>query len=324
MPPWLRAMPLLFAIMVLASGCEGKAPDDDGRPQGDGDAAAGPDSDGDGDSDTDTDADTDADGDTDAISPLLPEPTGPCPEFVSGDLIFSPSGIEIQRSAHVWISDQAETKDGPLLLYWHATGSGPTEAVYGLGSNVIAEVKAQGGLVVAPVPDPAAGTYEWFLVSGLQEDDLLLMDEIVACAIEKVGVDTRRIHTLGMSAGGLNTAQASFRRSNYIASAVTYSGGISYLAPAIQNEENRFAAMIFHGGDDDVYVLDFQDTSEAFLRMLQENGHFAFVCNHGRGHTIPADATGSVWRFFQDHPFGTDPSPYEGGLPEGFASYCSL
>ena len=36
----------------------------------------------------------------------------------------------------------------------------------------------------------------------------------------------------------------------------------------------------------------------------------------------PAQA--SVWQFFQDHPYGTDPSPYAGGLPAGFFADCAL
>jgi len=52
-------------------------------------------------------------------------------------------------------------------------------------------------------------------------------------------------------------------------------------------------------------------------------GHFAAICDHGGGHTYPGEPD-SVWQFFQDHPWGTVPSPYEGGLPAGFASSCSL
>ena len=42
------------------------------------------------------------------------------------------------------------------------------------------------------------------------------------------------------------------------------------------------------------------------------------------GHTIPTDARDSIGQFFDDHPFGTTPSPYAGGLPGGFPGYCSL
>jgi hypothetical protein len=36
------------------------------------------------------------------------------------------------------------------------------------------------------------------------------------------------------------------------------------------------------------------------------------------------DAIDSVWRFFQDHPWNTVPSPYATGLPASFPSYCAV
>jgi len=60
------------------------------------------------------------------------------------------------------------------------------------------------------------------------------------------------------------------------------------------------------------------------VQALKSAGHFAILCNHGMGHTIPFAATASVGRFLADHPFGTDPSPYGGGLPQGFPSYCTI
>lgn len=119
------------------------------------------------------------------------------------------------RDVRVWISDAAKTLDGPLLFYWHGTNSSPiTEPPYGIGAANVAALKEKGGIIVAPFHDPAAGTFPWFLTTGSgPEDDLRVADEVVACAIEKVGIDIRRIHSMGMSAGGLQTTQMSYRRS---------------------------------------------------------------------------------------------------------------
>jgi len=253
----------------------------------------------------------------------LPEPQGECPDFVDGTVTVNPSVGA--RDVRVWISSAADSLDGPLVFYWHGTGSSPQEVQWGLGSSTIDAILDMGGMVVAPTSDPDSGQWPWYLVSGNREDDLLVADEVLACAIEKVGVDTRRIHTLGMSAGGLHTAQMSLRRSNYIASAVTYSGGIIYGTPPNADPSNKFAAMIFHGGETDVVSgADFEDASNNYKDILTQNGSFAFICNHGGGHTIPQDALPSVWQFLQDHPYGTDPSPYEDGLPQGFPAYCTL
>lgn len=254
---------------------------------------------------------------------MLPAPTGTCPELAAGDVTFAPAGVE-PRAVRLYMSDAAATMDGPLVFYWHGTGSQPEEATYGLGKDYIDEVVAQGGIIVAPYHDPAAGDFPWWLVLGEREDDLLLADEVLACAIDQVGVDVRRIHAAGMSAGGLQTAQMSFRRSGYIASAATYSGGF-IVAPPDQDPANPLSAMIFHGGVDDIVVLSFKQTSERYQAGIEDRGGFAFLCDHGMGHTIPQGAAqASVWSFFHDHPFGTKPSPYADGLPAGFPDYCTL
>jgi predicted esterase len=254
---------------------------------------------------------------------FLPAATGPCPEFVEGKITVTPDGKP--RDVQIWISEAAQSLDGPLIFYWHGTGSSPVvEPPYGIDPANIAAIKDQGGIIAAPFHDPAAGQFPWFLTTGTgPEDDIRVADEILACAIEKVGVDKRRIHSMGMSAGGLQTAQMSYRRSGYLASVVTYSGG-KLGVPPDQDPSNKLAAMIFHGGATDMVVIGFQAISEAYRDDLRSKGHFAFICDHGMGHSIPTDARNSVHQFLQDHPFGTDPSPYVSGLPSGFPSYCSL
>lgn len=254
---------------------------------------------------------------------MLPKPTGSCPALADGDVMFAPAGIE-PRAVRLWLSDAAATMDGPLVFYWHGTGSQPTEATYGLGKTYVDQVVAQGGIIAAPHHDPAAGDFPWWLVLGTREDDLILADEVLACAIEQLGVDVRRIHTAGMSAGGLQTAQMSFRRSGYVASAASYSGGILTMPPD-QDPSNPLSAMIFHGGVGDKVIISFKDASETYKAAIAARGGFAFICDHGMGHTIPqGDAQASVWNFFLDHPFGTRPSPYNEGLPAGFPDYCAL
>lgn len=254
---------------------------------------------------------------------FLPQPTGTCPDFKNGAVTFSPAGIP-PRSVTLYMSDAASSLHGPLLLYWHGTGSQPAEAQYSLLS-AMNDIKAAGGIVAAPSHDPTSTPFPWFYTAGgAKDDDVKVADEIVACAIQKVGIDLRHIHSLGMSAGGLMTTQLSYRRSGYLASVVTYSGG-QIGAPPNQDPSNKFAAMIFHGGTSDVvYGVSFQAASETYLKSLKTAGHFGFICNHGNGHSVPTGDAGSVWQFFQDHPFGTDPSPYVGGLPSGFPSYCAL
>jgi hypothetical protein len=98
-----------------------------------------------------------------------------------------------------------------------------------------------------------------------------------------------------------------------------YSGGS---AGSYQDPNNKFAAMIIHGGANDQVFVNFQQQSIAYRDQLVRDQHFAFLCNHNRGHVIAADAAASIVQFFFDHPYGSVPSPYAGGLPGSFPSYC--
>jgi len=251
----------------------------------------------------------------------IPQPTGTCPDFKAGTITVSPAGIA-PRAVRVWMTDAAKSMHGPVVFYWYATGSSTNEIPYALGTTLTA-IQAAGGIVIAPQADPNAGQFNWYLITTNKEDDLKVADEAIACAEEKIGVDARHIHSMGMSAGALQTVQMSFRRSSYIASVATYSGGVDS-PPPYQDASNKLAAMIFHGGaTDTAYGYDFQAASLRYKDKLVMDGHFAFVCNHGMGHAIP-NAAPSVWTFFQAHGFGVSPSPYAGGLPMGFPTYCAL
>ncbi len=253
----------------------------------------------------------------------LPTPTGACPSFATGNAIFSPAETA-QRTVKLWAGDNPQP-GGMLVLYWHAYGSDPAEASYTLSTPVIDAILANGGVVAAPYPAADVGEFPWFVVNNSpRPDDMLLADEIVACAIER-GIDPRRIHTTGMSAGGLQTVALTMARSRYIASVTSFSGG-AYTTLPFEDPDNHFAAMIVHGGDNDLFggVVNFKTLSLAWFNQLTGNGNFAFLCDHGGDHTIPPGYGPSVANFFFAHPFGTQPSPYVDGLPADFPADCSL
>ncbi|MBA2544771.1 MAG: hypothetical protein H0V17_34320, partial [Deltaproteobacteria bacterium] len=223
-----------------------------------------------------------------SVAPILPSPTGTCPAIVNGDVTFAPAGMPPRLVKLAF--DEAHTGGGDLILYWHATGSSPLEAAYSLGASHD-EVIARGGIIAAPYSDPAAGTFEWFLVNGSPKlDDFLLADEIVACLADRIAA--RHIHSMGMSAGALQTTAFSFMRADYVASVATFSGGIpAGFTPINENPDNKFAALIFDGGaTDNVFGVDFQAASAAYQSLLEAGGHFAARCDHGQGHEIPLDA----------------------------------
>lgn len=261
----------------------------------------------------------------DGLEPDLPIPTKPCPELIDGTVEFHPDGLASPRDVRIWMDPEvAAEKDGPLVFYWYGTGGEPDQALAGVGELGIQEILDLGGIVVAPTHDPGAGVFPWHLVLSEKQDDLLLADEVLACAQEQIGVDPTRIHSLGFSAGALHTAQMSIRRSDYLASVTTYSGGLIFGSmPEFAEQANDFPAMIFHGGQGDVVVVGFKQASEDYAAYLAANDDFSFICDHGMGHTIPPEQD-SVMQFFADHPWGTMPEPYASGLPDGFPAYCTL
>jgi hypothetical protein len=112
------------------------------------------------------------------VGPVIPKPTGPCPRFYNGYVTFAPAGITARRV----LLFTGKGVGGPLVIYWHALGGKPEEVLSGLGRKVIKQITDEGGVVAAPMPDAAAKLYPWYLVNTTREDDLLLTDEIVACA----------------------------------------------------------------------------------------------------------------------------------------------
>ncbi|MFT3772444.1 MAG: hypothetical protein QM820_44180 [Minicystis sp.] len=259
---------------------------------------------------------------TEPPAQFVPKATGSCPELTQGKNTFSPDGVA--RDVLLWIDPaKAAAQDGPLVFFWHGAGGDPSEAPAALG-DAISKITSMGGIVAAPYHDPASSVLPWYLcLGGTNEGDLRVADEILACAISKVGVDMRHIHSVGFSAGAMNTEQFAARRSGYLASIVAYSGA-RLGSVEEQDPDNKYPAMLFFGGPNDQVIVNFADASQSYHDALTEDGHFSFLCNHGKGHTVPSDGRASAFQFLMDHPFGTRPEPYAGGLPASFPSYCSL
>lgn len=243
----------------------------------------------------------------------LPSPKETCQPFVTGDMTFLGSKVKI------WAG--APSGHGPLVFYWYATFSSVAEVASGLGQAAIDDITSQGGVVAAMYTTTGQGqnTGDNVWYTG----DFDVADEIVACAVHEQQIDTRQIHSIGFSAGGLQTGMMAYMRSSYIASVVTYSGGS--FSSTLQDPSNTPDMMCQHGDTgSDVVVIDFAKASAATEADIKSKGGFAVDCNHGGGHLIPAADVPSSWRFMKDHPFKVSPEPYSGGLPAGFPTYCTI
>lgn len=258
--------------------------------------------------------------------PIVPAPSGACPTLTtSGTVMASPAGIA-PRPVQIFVSDAAASADGPVVFFWHGAGGSPAEAEYALGSAAMTAILEAGGIVIAPFHDPSQTFLPWYLSLGDQEDDLLVADEMLGCAAASIGFDETHVHAVGFSAGALHTTKMGFLRASYVASVVTYSGGLTSVrnAPTLDAPDARFAAMLLHGGPSDVVAYSFEETTQNYLEVARAGGHFAFVCDHGMGHTVPAAARESAWAFLEAHAYGAQPPPYAAGLPAGFYAPCTL
>jgi hypothetical protein len=159
--------------------------------------------------------------------------------------------------------------------------------------------------------------------------DLDGMDQLVACGIEKGIIDTARIHVAGYSAGGLETGAAVFARSNYVASAIVYSGGKPFGAGPLADPGHIPAVLGAHGAKGaDALGLDFHDGTIGLEGEIVKLGGFAMDCDdmgdHIGGWFTRAGVGGKAMQFLADHPYNTNPSPYAAQLPAGFPSYCKI
>jgi predicted esterase len=266
-------------------------------------------------------------------SEFVPTPSATCPPFADGSVTFAFGNKS--RNVVLRVSGAASNTEGPLVVVWHPSGQGAVGGLGIVGQSVIDAIVAEGGVVAAPEADPGAGLLSWYYADGLLEsdDDLELLDQIVACAETQLDIDMGRIHLVGFAEGAMQTVHAAAARSGYVASIVAHSTSLQGL-PVEQDPSNRYAAMVLHGGPGDTngdYAFN-QDSalyasqlSDASSQQPFGSSHFTVLCEHGGGAVVADDARAAAWQFLRDHRYGTTPSPYEGGpLPAAFPLYCSI
>jgi poly(3-hydroxybutyrate) depolymerase len=263
--------------------------------------------------------------------PKIPEPSAACPSLMSGTQTI------MDLETRIIAGTPDPNKKGPLLIYWHGTGSSP-EKELGVNSpipgmipkSVQDEIVAEGGMIVAPqsngqTRDGMDVTYVlgvWYTTH-----DFSFADLIAACAVKNYNIDPRRIYTTGCSAGGLMAGNMEMSHDSYLAAVSTNSGGIAVNIGAKLADPSHVSPIMFmHGGADDTVVINFQTASENLADIVKPAGGFVIMCNHMMGHCgAPAELQVAAWQFMKDHPFGIAESPYlKSGLPSSFPSYCQI
>lgn len=259
---------------------------------------------------------------------MLPAISGTCPTIAAGAngtaLTFAGEPVNVFTGSG---------GGGPLVMYWYPTGGSEANAVELLdsefGQTNISAVTGEGGMVVAFGTSNGQGTDTgdgvWFT------GDFTTADQVVACAISQLHIDTSRIFVTGASAGGLQTTWMSYARSGYVAAAVTLSGGLEEVGgfsgtpTTLQDPTNVPSVMAVHGAEgSDVVVIDFAVASAAWEADIATKHGFSMDCNTGGGHVSgPPQILPGMWQFMVDHPFKVSPQPYP-PIPAVYPSYCEI
>ena len=264
------------------------------------------------------DDDDSAASDDDDTAPEWPAPVydGTCPQFTEGlNTGFVSAGAD--RRFRLALPDNPE--GAPVLFTWHWLGGDAQQMMDWLGFGALPE--SEDVIVVAPDSDGYPSEWRWDQASE-DNPDATFFEDILACLVEQWDVDLGRVHTTGMSAGGLWSTWLILNRSEWLASAAPMSGGVFsayYFSPA-----DLIPVMLIWGGPSDLYNgFSFDVATTDFSEDLRADGHFVVECDHDSGHVPPDGAPALTWRFFNEHPKGVT-SPWEEGLPTGLPSYCGL
>lgn len=266
-----------------------------------------------------------------APEPQLPAAPASCPVLQTGTV--NVLGVDVQ----MFVGQKQSDKKGPVLFYWHGTGSFSGEISTFLnttGNPILDEIQSEGGIAASFTATIGTGDNTgnnvWFT------GDYDVADAILACAVQQLNIDTRRIYAAGCSAGGLESGTMALERSSYLAAVIPNSGGhILPVSIPFQDPAHIPAVMTVHGTyDNDVVLIHFSDTSHHLDQEIVGAGGLSLDCEHPNGHcmifsptTIPSadlidEVSRAQWQFLKDHPFGTKVDPYTGGLPAVFPSFC--
>jgi poly(3-hydroxybutyrate) depolymerase len=257
-------------------------------------------------------------------SPKIPQAPESCPTLETGTITVMGQAVSL------WVGTPAPGSGGPVLFYWHGTGGSASEAAIFMATE-ITDVMSEGGI---------AASFDTSLKTGVNTgngvwytDDFKMADEILACALQQLNIDPRRVYTAGCSAGGLQVSAMVYARSSYLAAAMPNSGGTLFAGAFPFDSAHVPSLITTHGAPGtDVYLIDFSQTSATEDKDIASHassstppGGYVVDCNHGGGHcAAPADDIAAQWQFCKDHPFGVSPDPYAGVLPSSFPSYCAF
>jgi len=277
------------------------------------------------------------------LAPLPPKYTGgTCPKLVPGKNTIKSTG-NTRTFLLVVPKDLKADELLPVVFLWHWLG-GSADSFLRKG-EVQAAVDSQRFLAVIP-ESKADMIFRWPFNVGdsekRQEEEYKFFDDMLSCVSEQFKVNRNCVSSAGVSAGALFTSQLAQGRAQYLASAISLSGGVGDAASGLvkpwKSPARKVPMMVLWGGPLDwCAVINFHTSSLNLEAALEKDGNFFIECVHNCKHGEPPMDTpppglskyGSLWRFVFDHPYWLAPgaSPYKtSGIPTGagFPTWCGV
>jgi predicted esterase len=277
------------------------------------------------------------------VAPPPPKYTGgSCPKLVSGKNAFKSTGHD--RTFLLVVPKDLKTDElVPVVFLWHWLG-GSADSFLRKGE---VQAAADSQRFIAVLPESRSDMiFRWPFNVGdsaaRQEEEYKFFDDMLSCVSEQFKVNSNCVSSVGVSAGALFTSQLAQGRAQYLASAISLSGGVGEEGSGVvkpwKTPARKVPMMVLWGGALDwCVVINFHTASLNLENALTKDGNFFLECIHNCKHgeppmdTPPAGLSkyASLWRFVFDHPYWLAPgaSPYKtSGIPTGagFPAWCGI
>ena len=281
-------------------------------------------------------------------------------EGLNENLIVGEGSNELARSFYLRLPENVDSMEKvPVIFIYHGYGDSAKNFERLLSGHVNNETMPF--ILVTPESRddiygfdlsnfPPAGL-EWDMMNitdGSAEGDMF--DAVLECLGKRWKIDEKHIHVSGFSAGAITANSMGLQKADKIASILSYSGayfsdetsrealgeifgmkvGDFFSWPDFAEEHNKYPQVFVYGDKDadswsisGIFTIYFNQMGRLGAGYLSENGHDAILCNHGvKDHTIAGIMEADLIKFFADHPFGTEVSPYKEEMPGNFAEIC--
>ncbi|MGE0321251.1 MAG: PHB depolymerase family esterase [Polyangiaceae bacterium] len=243
-----------------------------------------------------------------------------CPAVADGKNTNFPSGTDPRDFEVVLPTTYDANKSYPLVFVYHGFGGTNTDMLDGVGFRGRAD--ADDVIIAAPQGLESGNGATWNIATAAAQNiDVAFFDDMLKCISESFSVDDQRIYVTGMSNGGLMTGTLIATRSDKIAAAAPFSGGISL--PYVKTDSQPPTLVTYGGPTDMAFSQDFEKLANDMVSELKTEGHFVVLCNHNQGHHIEASYLPWAMQFLTDHSLGSAPA-YTDPLPAVFPDYCSI